>query len=145
MTWTSVLTGTMKWNLLQDVLSRANTVMSPHRDLANLSISGASLTKPSWIRSVLYAGSSEEESSTICHSVLNGEGREIIQGLTSFLLLPCCHGNIFNSSQQIWAVSEEQGMSLQKLRDEGAKMPGMWLPLPSKSRSRDRSKETTLK
>lgn len=55
----------------------------------------------------------------VCHTVLNGEDREIIQGLTSFFLLQCCHGNIFSSSQQIWAVSEEQGMSLQKLEGGG--------------------------
>lgn len=64
----------------------------------------------------LCAGSLEEESSIVYHTVLNGEDREIIQGLPSFLLLQCCHGNISNSSQQIWAVSEEQGMSLQKLK-----------------------------
>lgn len=69
----------------------------------------------------LCAGSSEEESSTACHTVLSGEDWEIIQGLTSFFLLQCCHGNIFSSFQQIWAVSEEQGMSLQKLEGRGCK------------------------
>lgn len=81
---------------------------SPHRDLANFSISewylfDKAISDQEWFWD-LDARSCEEESPTSCHSVLNGEGRGIIQGLAFFLLLQCCHGNIFNSSQQIWAV-----------------------------------------
>lgn len=118
---------------------------SSHRDLANFSIRGASLTKPSWTGSGSGTSTLRSPGRSLPRSVIQFSRERV--GKSSRASHPSSCSSVVMETYSIHLSKYGQCLRskacpYRSWRGGAAKMTVTWLPLPSEPQSRDRSEET---